>query len=381
MSPATLPASVQALRAEVRSFLADARDDGVYEPRCDAWLSGFSPELSREIGRRGWIGMTWPKRYGGHERSALERFAVIEELLAAGAPVAAHWIADRQSGAQILRHGSDALKERVLPEIARGESYWALGLSEPDSGSDLASVRTRATRDESAGGWRLDGGKIWSSHAHRCHWISVLCRTAPAGERPHAGLSVLAVELSTPGVTVRPIRSLTGETHFNEVVFEDVAVPDEMLLGEPGDGWRLTTAELSLERSGPERFLSTFPLLAELVHEVGPEPDEAAAVALGELAAELSTLRRLSLDVAAVIERGSDPVVEAALVKDLGTRCESRVADVARALVPTEPSLQSERALDRRLAEAVLSAPGYTLRGGASEILRGIVARSLGTGR
>jgi acyl-CoA dehydrogenase len=373
---ASPPESAGALREQVRGFLAEARAAGAYEPRCDAWLSGFSPELSREIGRRGWIGMTWPAGYGGGERSALDRFAVIEEILAAGAPVAAHWVADRQSGAQILRHGSDALKDRVLPAIARGECYWALGLSEPDSGSDLASVRTRA-RPAAGGGWRLDGGKIWSSHAHRCHWISVLCRTsAPTADR-HAGLSVLAVDLSSPGVTVRPIRSLGGESHFNEVVFDDVAVPDEMLLGEPGDGWRLTTAELSLERSGPERFLSTFPLLAELVRESGPDPAEPVAVALGDLAADLATLRRLSLDVAAIIERGADPVVEAALVKDLGTRFEGRVAEVVRSVAPCEPSLGSERALERRLAEAILAAPGFTLRGGSSEILRGIVARSL----
>ncbi len=367
---------IEALRAEVREFCAAARGAGEFEPRCDAWLASGSPEFSRALAAKGWIGMTWPERYGGHGRSAVERLVVAEELLAAGAPVAAHWIADRQSGPQIYRHGSEAQRERFLPAIARGECFFSLGMSEPESGSDLASVRTRARSSD--GGWVLNGTKVWTSHAHHSHFISVLCRTEDAGDDPHNGLSILLVDLAAPGVTVRPIRLITGEHHFNEVIFEDVDVPDDMLLGDPGEGWKLVTAELSLERSGPERFLSTFPLFAALTEVIGPSASDLAATAVGELAAELMALRRLSFAVAAAIDDGHDPGMRAAMVKDLGTRFESRVALLARTVHPARPRRDAHEMFERLLAEAVLSSPGFTLRGGTNEILRGIVARELG---
>jgi alkylation response protein AidB-like acyl-CoA dehydrogenase len=376
LAPVDLPDEAQRTRAEVRAFLEDARASGAFAPACDSWLAGFSPEFSRELGRRGWIGMTWPARYGGRERSAVERWVVAEELLAAGAPVAAHWIADRQSGPQIYRHGTEALRERVLPAIAEGACYFALGMSEPDSGSDLASVRTRAVRTDA--GWRLSGSKVWTSHAHGAHFITTLCRTAPAEQDRHAGLSILVVDTQLPGVTIRPIRLITGEHHFNEVIFEDVLVPDEMLLGEASDGWNLVTSELSLERSGPERLLSTFPLIAALVARLGPAPGERASVELGRLIAQLWALRQLSLSIAATLDAGHDPVVEAAIAKDLGTRFERDVAEVARLLVPAASASAEPGSFETLLAQAILSAPGFTLRGGTSEILRGIVARGLG---
>jgi alkylation response protein AidB-like acyl-CoA dehydrogenase len=358
-------------RTEVRAFLEDCVARQVFVPRCDAWLAGFSPEFTHELASRGWIGMTWSKAYGGHERSALERHVVIEELLAAGAPVAAHWIADRQSGPQIYRHGTEALKSMVLPRIAAGECFFALAMSEADSGSDLASVRTRAT--PVSGGWRLSGAKLWTSHAHRSHYASVLCRTSD-GER-HRGLSVIVVPLDAPGVTVRAIRLITGEHHFNEVVLESVFVPAEMLIGEEGNGWALITSELALERSGPERILSTFPLLERFARRTAV--DRRAVAELGLLVARLNALRHLSRAVAGVIASGGDPAVEAALVKDLGTRFELDVVETCRRYFP--PST-IDGLYDRLLREAILSAPGFTLRGGTNEILRGIVARSL-TGR
>jgi alkylation response protein AidB-like acyl-CoA dehydrogenase len=364
------------LRAEVRAFLSEQLAAGAFVPQCDAWLAGFSSDFSRKLAGRGWIGMTWSERYGGHERSAVDRLAVTEELLAAGAPVAAHWIADRQSGPQIYRHAAEEVRLEILPAIARGECYVALGLSEPDSGSDLASVRTRAHRV--AGGWSLSGTKVWTSHAHHCHYLSVLCRTAEADGVRHAGLSILLVKADTPGVTIRPIRLLTGEHHFNEVIFEDVQVPSEMLIGEEGAGWQLVTAELALERSGAERFLSTYPLLQQLIREAGALADDRIAERVGGLVAELVTLRTLSASVARAIDAGSNPVNEAALVKDLGTRFEKRVIEVARSLRPVEPSLDADEPFERLLAQAILSAPGFTLRGGTNEILRGLVARSVG---
>ena len=374
--PARLPEEAEDLRAEVRAFLSEELAAGAFEPRCDGWFNGYSPEFSRKLGKRSWLGMTWPKRYGGHERSSLERFVVLEELLAAGAPVASHWIADRQSGPSILRFGTEEQKTRFLPAIARGECYFSIGMSEPESGSDLASVQTSAERVD--GGWLVNGTKIWTGGAHLSHYFIVLCRTSPLDEGDrHAGLSQFIVDLSASGITVEPIRLITGEHVFNEVVLDDVFVPNELVLGEIGAGWEQVTSELAHERSGAERFLSTFPLFVELVRALGERPDERARVAVGTLVSRLWTLRRMSLSVAVALEKGAAPEVEAALVKELGNRFEREVAEVARLLVPSELSFEAPSPFEGRLAEAISHAPAFTLRGGTSEILRGIVARGL----
>jgi alkylation response protein AidB-like acyl-CoA dehydrogenase len=357
------PPGAERLREEVREFLAGQR----FEPRCDAWLGGFDPEFSRRLADRGWVGMTWPRRYGGRERSPLERYVVVEELLAAGAPVAAHWVSDRQTGPMLLRYGTERQREELLPRMARGECWFAIGMSEPDAGSDLAAIRASARRTD--GGWLVSGTKVWTSHAHRAHYMLSLVRTS-RGERKHDGLSQVIVDLHAEGVEVRPIRLLTGEHHFNEVVLRDAFVPDHLLVGEEGAGWRQVVSELAFERSGPERLLSTYPLLAELLREL-PEPDDREAERLGRLVAHLLPLRRLSLGVAVAIEAGDAPATEAALVKDAGTRFEREVIDAAR------DAGRGSDGLRRLLREAVLSAPGFTLRGGTSEILRGIVARGL----
>ncbi len=340
--------------------------------------AGVDPAFSRKLGERGWLGMTWPKKYGGHERSAMERYAVTEELLAAGAPVAAHWIADRQSGPNLLTYRTEKQRQEILPRIAAGECFFVIGMSEPDSGSDLASIRTRATRNED-GDWVVNGAKVWTSNAHHSHYAITLVRTAaqdPANR--HAGLSQLLVDLSLPGISINPIRILDGGHHFNEVVFDGVVVPGEMLLGEEGNGWHQVTAELAFERSGPERFLSTYPLVAEFARRVADSGDPAALATLGRLSARLLALRQMSLRIAAALDRGELPDIPAALVKDVGTTFEGDVIEEIRRVVDVTPSLDSPDGLSRALAEAQLHAPGYTLRGGTNEILRGIVARGLG---
>lgn len=375
-SAVELPPEAEALRQEVRAFLAEELAEGGFEVQCDSWLGGHSPAFSRRLGERGWVGMTLPREYGGAQRKALDRFVVVEELLAAGAPVAAHWITDRQVGPMLLRYGTEDQRRRLLPGIARGEIYFAIGMSEPDSGSDLASIRTTAVR--AGASWRVSGAKVWTSHAHHCHYMLTLCRTAPRGDDRHQGLSQLIVDLDAPGVEVRPIRLITGDEHFCEVVLDGAEVADAMVVGEVGQGWRQVTSELAFERSGPERFLSTFPLLVELVAALaGPGRPAHAAEAVGRLVARLHSLRRLSLSVAAAIDAGGVPATEAALVKELGTRFERDVTDAARLLVDAGSAPAGLRA---RLAEAVLHGPGFTLRGGTNEILRGIVARGL-TGR
>jgi alkylation response protein AidB-like acyl-CoA dehydrogenase len=367
------------LRRQVRSFLLDELAAGTYTPRCDSWLTGWDPGFSRRLAERGWVGMTIPAEFGGHGHSAVDRHAVTIELLASGAPVAAHWFADRQTAPAILRYGNEKLKQRFLPAIARGECYFALGMSEPDSGSDLASVRTRAV--SAAGGWLVTGRKIWTSGAQRAHYLSVLCRTgdSPAGQSGrHAGLSQLIVPLDAPGVQVRPIRTLSGEDHFNEITFDDVFVPDDMVLGAIGDGWRQVTAELAIERSGPERFLSTYPLLAVLVQGLAQTgQDRGQDQEIGELFSSLLLLRHLSRWVAERIDDGVPPEVEAAVVKDLGTVFERTVYDSARQLSPAEPDPTAADPYQRLLAQAVLQSPGFTIRGGTTEILRQVVARAV----
>ncbi|WP_051683549.1 acyl-CoA dehydrogenase family protein [Blastococcus sp. URHD0036] len=378
LAPAPRSAAAEAVRLEVREFLAAEQAAGTFVPHVDTWLSGVDPAFSRKLGERGWLGMTWPKEYGGHERTAMERYAVTEELLAAGAPVAAHWIADRQSGPNLLRYGTEAQRREILPRIAAGECFFVIGMSEPDSGSDLASIRTKASRDAN-GDWVVSGAKVWTSNAHHSHYGIVLVRTSPADPaNRHAGLSQLLIDLSLPGISINPIRILDGGHHFNEVVFDDVVVPGDMLLGEEGAGWHQVTAELAFERSGPERFLSTYPLLAEFGRRAASTGDAAQLAALGRLSARLLALRQLSLRIAAALDRGELPNIAAALVKDVGTTFEADVVDEVRRVVDVPASMDSPDPLGRALAEAQLHAPGYTLRGGTNEILRGIVARGLG---
>ncbi len=373
--PVELPPAAQDLRRQVRAFLAEEVAGGRLVPSRNSW-SSFDAEFSRKCGQRGFIGMIWPKKYGGHERTALERYVVTEEMLAGGAPVGAHWIADRQSGHQILRNGSDRAKETILPRIAAGECFFPIGMSQPDAGSDLAAVRTRAAKAE--GGWKISGTKVWTSNAHLSNYLIALVRTSPKEEDRHAGLTQFIIDLSHPGVSVRPIYNLYGGHDFNEVVFDDYFVADDMVMGGAGLGWKMVTGELAFERSGPDRFLSTFQLLAESIRAVGPEPDARAANEIGRFVAHLATLRRMSTSVAGMLQSGAQPNVEAALVKDIGTAFEREIPEMFRHLIPVEPTLGHGDSYAELLGMTMLRAPGFTIRGGTREILRGIIARGLG---
>ena len=307
-----------ALRHEVREFIA-TNENHLPRPNSD-FVTGHDAEFSAKLGAQGWIGMTWPGQYGGGEKSNFARLVVTEELLAAGAPVSAHWIADRQSGPLLLRFGSERQRQQYLPGIARGESYFSIGMSEPDTGSDLASVRTTATAEGDA--YRINGTKIWSTDAHRNHYMICLVRTEPASENRHAGLSQIIVDLKNDGAQVRPIRNMAGGEDFNEVVFDNVLVPKDRVVGEPGKGWAQVTSELAYERSGPERFLSAYRVFVELVRICGDQPTSEQAAAIGRIASHFMTLRRMSISVAGMLEQGKDVVVEAALVKELGNNFE-----------------------------------------------------------
>jgi len=375
-----LPPAALKLRDEVRAFLQQEIAAGSFTPHLGH--AEFDAAFTKKVAVRGWIGLTWPKQYGGQERSYLERFVMTEEMLAVAAPCAAHWFGDRQTGPSLLRYGSEVLKQKYLPAITRGEMAFALGMSEPGSGSDLASVRTRAEKVD--GGWRVTGQKVWTSWAHKADAFFVLCRTAPLTDDRHAGLSQLVIEIkSSPGVTVRPIRFMNGHHHFNEVFLDNVFVPDDHVVGEVGQGWKQITSELALERSGPERFMTTFPLLVELIRRLGNSDDGRAHEMVGRLTARLWTLRRMSLAIALALDPSSskqgavDLATEAALVKDMGTFYEREIVDAARVLVTVEPTMDAADTFERYLAESIVSAPVSTIRGGTTQVLRTLIARRL----
>jgi alkylation response protein AidB-like acyl-CoA dehydrogenase len=375
-APAELTEAELELQREVRAFLAEELPRGTFTPG-HGMAAPRDPAFSAKLGQRGWLGMALPARYGGHERSAVERFVVSEELLRWGAPVGYHWVADRQTGPTINRFGSEEQKQRFLPAICRGELSFAIGMSEPEAGSDLAAVRTRATHVD--GGWVVNGTKVWTSGAGESDWFIVLCRTGESSEDRHAGLSQLIVDLCSEGLTITPIPFLSGHRDFNEVALEDVFVPDELVLGEIGGGWAQNTSELAYERGGPERWLSTYMVLEELVRSHAELfTDQRAQTVLGEAVARLWALRRLSLAVARMIDGGEAPAVQSALVKEMGTRFEQDLLVCVQELVALEPVRDAASPFEQQLFEAILSSPSFTIRGGTNEILRSVAAKGLG---
>lgn len=362
------------LRAEVRAFVQREIERGTIQPGRQTWTT-WSREFSLRCAEAGYIAMTLPRQYGGHERSAFERYVVCEELLAAGAPQGSHWIADRQSGPQILRHGSQRLKDEILPRIASGACTFGIGMSEPDSGSDLSSIRTRA--DKVDGGYHVCGQKIWTTNAQHADFMIVLCRTSPRGEGRYDGLSQLVVPMGAASITTKPMRDLRGDEELNEVNFDNTFVPDDHLLGKEGDGWRLVGEELAFERSGPDRILSTFVLLSVMAQIVGQMPDRMAAAEIGRLTGRLSAIRQLSLTINRRLSTGQAIDGMAPIMKDMGTALEQEIPEVVRRVLDIIPSGDGDSG-QVALATAILSAPCFSLRGGTREILKGMIAREMG---
>jgi hypothetical protein len=377
LSLTAIPAQDEALRMPVRAFLADAMRKVPARVRAKSW-SGYDSDFSRELGRKGWLGLTLPTQYGGAGRSPYARYVMVEEFLNFGAPVGSHWIADRQSAPLILKYGTEAQKQFYIPPICRGESFFCIGMSEPNAGSDLASVKTRATRKGT--GWVLNGQKIWTTNAHHCHYMIALVRTSGTAEDRQKGLSQLIVDLKLPGVTVRPIVDLSGDSHFCEVFFDNVELGDNALIGEEGKGWEQVTAELAFERSGPERLYSSIVLfdewLAFIRTEAGRTPESVRLA--GRIVAQLAPLRGMSIAVTGKLTEGESPVVEAALVKDLGTGVEQLIpAAIADDLYSREGQALPLELL-HTLTYVTQVAPSFSLRGGTRDILRGMIARGLG---
>jgi alkylation response protein AidB-like acyl-CoA dehydrogenase len=370
-APTRLSESEESFRTEVRAFIA--RHAQLMNPSMLGMtgVGGHDAAFSELLGRQGWLGLTIAKEAGGHGRTFVERFVLTEELLAAQAPVSAHWFADRQSAPVIARYGTEAQQARFIPDIVAGRLFFSIGMSEPDAGSDLARVRTRAVRVP--GGFSVSGTKVWTTLAHRNHWLILLCRTDPEAER-HDGLTQLLVDLSSPGVSVRPILTMDGEADFCEVVLSEVFVPDDLVLGQPGQGWRQVVGELAFERSGPDRYLSAWPLVERLIGARIDGSDEA----VGRLAARYRVVRQLALSLARSLDAGLSPAPDAALMKDIGTVLEQDSVEAARLWLGGDPDPDGPDPGDRLLASAILNAPTFTLRGGTKEILRGMITRAAG---
>ncbi|MET0220186.1 MAG: acyl-CoA dehydrogenase family protein [Tardiphaga sp.] len=376
--PIRLPPECEALRKEVRAFLAEEIAAGSFDPHKPLLEDSDNPEFARKVGAHGWLGMTWPKQYGGHERSFLERYVVTEEMRVANAPVRRFFVADRQSGPVLLKYAPEHIKMDILPRICRGEVCFSIGMSEPNSGSDLFAAKTRATKTD--GGWLINGSKIWTTSAHIADYMIAIFRTSPSTkENRRHGLTQFLVDMKKPGIAVNPISQLTGQHEFNEVVFTDHFVPDDHMLGEIDSAWKQATSELAYERSGPERFLETYYVLTELVRAVGADPDTRSAEGIGRLVAQLHTMRRMSVSVAGMLQAGKEPVVEASIVKDIGTVWEQQLPHRVRDLAAfVDDSASNHATLDEMLDFAIKTAPKLTIQGGTTEVLRGIIARGLG---
>lgn len=366
-----LTAEERSLQHEVREWLDERLPEGSY-PLGLGMVGAFDPEFSRELGARGWLGMALPREYGGGGRTAVERLVVVEELLARGAPVGFHWVADRQTGPSINLHGTEEQKREFLPRIAAGEVSFAIGMSEPDSGSDLASIKAKAEPVD--GGWVINGSKIWTSGAHLVDYILGLFRT---GEDKHAGLTQFIIERPTGGLTISPIQFIDGEEHFCLVTFEDVFVPDSRRLGEVGWGWMQNQSELVLERGGVDRWMSAMPVLERWVRR---ELDSSSTRLQDDLAGIVSrcwAFHGMSLSVARMVDAGELPKTEAALVKDMATRFEQECVEIVVRHLGRMPDPTSDDPFEALLADAVLAKPSWTLRGGTTEILHNLIAKEL----
>jgi alkylation response protein AidB-like acyl-CoA dehydrogenase len=372
-----LPAADEALRGPVRAFVRQAVAQLPPHVRARSW-SGYDSNFSREAGQHGFVGLTLPKEYGGGGRNAYARYVVLEEFLNHGAPVGLHWIAERQSAPLILKYGTEEQKRFYIPPVCRGELYFCIGMSEPNAGSDLASVRTRATRNES--GWLLNGQKIWTTNAQHCHYMVALVRTSGASEDRQKGLSQVIVDLKLPGITVRPITDMSGQSHFCEVFFDNVQLAPDAVLGDEGDGWEQVMSELAFERSGPERIFSSIVLFDEwLAYVRTPAGRTQESVRLaGKLLSQLAPLRAMSIAVTRKLNEGESPVVEAALVKDLGTAAEQAIPALIADDLFRRPAQEVPLELLRTLDYVIQAAPAFSLRGGTRDILRGMIARGLG---
>ncbi len=369
-------------RAEIREFLEKEIPPEFRRKPENNWIRGFCPELSRKLGQKGWIGLAWPKKYGGQEKSYMDRLVLTEELVCSGAPVFSHWFGDRQVGPAILAHGTEEQKQKFLTGITRGEIQFGVGMSEPEAGSDLASLQLRAI--EEGDHFTINGQKVWTSGIHNAHYIYMVARTDPDTPK-HRGISELVVDVNLPGITIRPLKDMTGEYDLNEVFFDNVKAPLDSLIGEKNHGWYQIAEQLDFERSGVERLMSNYPLLrdtVEYVRKAGLNKVDWIRRKLAQLEAEFEVGRLLVYRVAWMLSQGKVPNYEAAMAKGYGTAFEQRLSNAITQILGMYGQIADDSEdipLIGRAVSAYLYCPAYTLQGGTSEILKGIVAtRGLG---
>jgi len=369
-------------RKEVRGFLEEEIKRGYWEPTCDAWVQGFDPGFTERVAKRGWIGLTWPKEYGGQDRSHIDRLILTEEMLRYGAPAACHWFGDRQVGGAILSFGSEELKNEFLPRIVKGEAYFGLGMSEPGTGSDLASLQTRAVEDGDY--YVINGQKTWTSCASFSEYFDVYVRTDPEAPR-HRGISEFIVDAKSPGVSRIPMIDITGTEAWNDVFFDNVRVHKRYLVGEKNRGFYQVLHQLDYERSGMERLMGNYPLfdaIMQFAKENELSKDPVIRSKLAQLQIEFEVGRLLVYRVALVMEEGRAPNWESAMSKAYSTEFEKHVAGVAMEVLGPYGQLKVGSKYIRLRGMALhsyLGSKGYSLQAGTTEILKNILAtRRLG---
>jgi alkylation response protein AidB-like acyl-CoA dehydrogenase len=370
------------LRGEVREFLEGEIKQGLWQPTCDAWIMAYDPEFTKRVAAKGWIGLTWPEEYGGHGRSFIDRLIVTEEMLRYGAPAACHWFADRQIGGAIVHYGTDEQKKEILPKILKGEAYVGLGMSEPEAGSDLASLKTRAVED--GDDYIIDGQKVWTSGGSHMNMIYLVARTDPEVAK-HKGISEFLFETSLPGITVRPIEDITGGVHFNEVFFDSARVPKKYLIPEKNRGFYQVVNQLDYERSGMERLMANYPLLEALIQYVKETKRHGRPLAddpiirskIAQLKIELEIGRLHMYRVAVVMDEGRAPNWESSMSKAYGTAFEQRLAGAAIEVAGLYGQLSPDSKwvpMQGMAYHSYLSSKGYSLQAGSSEVLKNILA-------
>ncbi len=370
-------------RQGVRDFLEDEIKEGLWKPTCDAWIMAYDQEFTKRVAKKGWIGLTWPKEYGGQGRPFIDRLILTEEMLRYGAPAACHWFADRQIGGAIVHYGTDEQKNDILPLIIRGEATVGLGMSEPDAGSDLASLKTRATKDGDY--YIIDGQKTWTSGGSHMNWIYMVARTDPEAPK-HRGISEFFFEASLPGVDVQPIVDMTGGVHFNEVFFENVRVPKTCLIGQENRGFYQILNQLDYERSGMERLMANYVLYDAIIKYAKETKRNGKPMAedpsirskLAQLRIEFEIGRLFMYRVGVVMDSGNAPNWESSMSKAYGTAFQQRVAGTAMDILGLYGQLSpdSKRAAVHGMAyHSYLSSKGYSLQAGSSEVLKNIMAQ------
>ncbi len=378
----------QRFRAEVRSFLGETLTPEFWAFQRTNRKPGWSPEFSRAVAARGWLGIAWPQQYGGQDRSIIDQMIYQEEMAYAGAPMEHHRRAVQQIAPSIMLFGTEEQKADYLPRISQAEISFAMGLSEPNAGSDLAAVETRAVRDGDM--YVVNGRKRFTSGAHFSDYLWTVVRTDRSAPK-HRGISMLIVPLDAPGVDVRPLLDMQGRRPFNEVFLDDVRVPIRNRVGEENRGWYVNATTMDFERSGIARIAGLRRLLdrctralASTATERRQEPRyRVARLALADLGVAVEVSRLLSYRVAWLQTVGRVPNYEVSIQKILATETDQRIANFIVNYHGLYGLLSEGREdVDDLWGPTYLGAVSATIGQGASEIQRNVIAtRGLGLPR